>query len=128
MRVDHAAAVFVVFAFVAAGCDSDTPGGDASSRCESAPKVATEFLDVVLSPGMTLGDAVAVRSTDDDSVYIIAANVGGQPAVWFASVDNDAGVVWSVNQHAVDVSEVGKAQTGGSISDDDVEAALSCLP
>ena len=82
---------------------------------------------MVLSPGMTLGDAVAVRSTDD-SVYIIAASVDGQPAVWFASVDSDAGVVWSVNQHAVDVSEVGKAQAGRLISIDDVEAAVSCLP
>jgi hypothetical protein len=77
---------------------------------------------------MTLGDAVAVRSTDDDSVYIIAANVGGEPAVWFAGVNGEAGVVWSVNDHAVDVSEVRKAHAGGSISDDDVEAALSCLP
>jgi hypothetical protein len=60
---------------------------------------------------MTLGDAVA-----------------GEPAVWFAGVNGEAGVVWSVNDHAVDVSEVGKAHAGGSISDDDVEAALSCLP
>jgi hypothetical protein len=92
------------------------------------PDIAAEFLDAVLSPGMTLGDAVAVRSTDGDGDYITAANVGGEPAVWFAGVDGDAGVVWSVNEHAVDVSQAGKAQdAGGSISDDDVEAALSCL-
>lgn len=127
------AAVLIVFAFavVTVGCGSDTTD-DGASRCESVPELVAQYLDVVLLPGMTLEDAVAVRSADGDDRYMIAANVDGEAAVWFADADDVAGVVWSVNEHAVEVSEVAKPpDVAGSWSEDDmeaVEAARSCLP
>lgn len=127
------AVALLVTTFVVTGCGSQPSDDDASSRCEPVPRPTAQFLNDVLSPGMTLDDPVAVRMIEGHDVYIVAAKVGGQPALWVASpYDDGEGYVFSANDHAVAVSGVAnpEPEPGAIVAkyDDAFAAALACLP
>lgn len=127
------AVALLVITFVVTGCGSQPSDDDASSRCEPVPRPTAQFLNDVLSPGMTLDDPVAVRMIEGHDVYIVAAKVGGQPALWVASpYDDGEGYVLSANDHAVAVSGVAnpEPEPGAIVAkyDDAFAAALACLP
>lgn len=120
MKVALLGSLVSILALAVTGCSSDT-ASEGSSRCQALREPALEYLQAMVPSG--LDDPVYVP--DPDGTYFIAAMVDGEPALWGMS-DLDSGVVWSVNQHAADVSQIGRSRpiTG---DDDGAAEALLCV-
>ena len=110
------------------GCGGSS-SSSASDRCEPLPAAAVEHLGYALD-GKQLVNPVAVRSNDFEHVYFVAANVDGSPALWAMNGLDGYGLILSVNDHAYDVSHMGRGEgTDAHIteSDDGASEALSCV-
>src|SRR5687768_16932109 len=81
-RLSRIGALVVALTLAVVGCGGESSSEGASSRCEPLPSAAAEHLGFALSSGTRLVDPVAVRSDDFEHVYMVAARVDGQPAVW----------------------------------------------
>ena len=91
-----------------AGCGSSGNGGASEdiSRCEDLTVEAGKLLSDTLPTGSRLVDPRAVRSHDFKSVYFVAAYVDPKPALWVMNRLDGTGLIYSVNYHALDVSEM----------------------
>ena len=60
---------------------------------------------------------------------MVAANVDGEPALWVMNRLNRYGLIYSVNDHAYDVSGMGQSGYSSDTAEDDDGAAeaLSCV-
>jgi hypothetical protein len=122
----------IVLTLSVAGCGS-SGNGDASeaiARCESLTVEAGKLLEATLPSGSRLVDPVAVRSHDFTSVYFVAAYVDGEPALWVMNRLDGTGLIYSVNDHAFDVSGMGRSEDlADPITEDDDGAseALYCV-
>jgi hypothetical protein len=122
-------ASFAALAFIAGGCGSGSSSNEASSRCEPLPTEAADFLGSALDTG-TLDNPVDVRSNDFEHVYFVAAMVNGEPALWAMNRLDGSGLIFSENDHAYDVSSMGRGDTTDAHitdSDDGASDALSCV-
>ena len=80
--------------------------------------------------GKRLVGPVAVRSDDFSQVYFVAGRVAGEPALWAMNQLDGGGLIYSINQHAYDVSHMGFGEsTDAHITegDDGASEALSCV-
>jgi hypothetical protein len=129
--------VGVALIFAVSGCGgesssesaSETSGTEASSRCEPLPAAAVEHLGSALHSGKLVGP-VAVRSDDRDQLYMIAARVGGEPALWAMHRLDGSGLIVSLNDHASEVSGTIRGEdlfVPISADDDGAAEALSCV-
>lgn len=129
-RLSRIGALVAALTLAIVGCGGDSSSEGASSRCEPLPSAAAEHLGFALSSGTRLVDPVAVRSDEFEHVYMVAARVDGQPAVWAMNQLGGFGLIISVNDHAYDVSRMGR---GEDLRDpitedtDGVAEALSCV-
>ena len=126
----------VVVALAGLGCGGGVSSSEdaASSRCEPLPVAAAKHLGGALY-GARLVDPVTVRSDDEYAGWrswnIVAARVGGQSAVWAMDRLGGYSLIISINDHAYNVSHMGRGQDlRDPITEDadGVAEALSCVP
>ena len=123
--------VMTVLLVAASGCGADSADSE-SHRCVPLSAAAADALRSVLKHGLELHDPVAVRSDDylDPPIYMVAAVVDGEAALWaMTSLDGSADI-YSANDHAYSISDVGYSDpVGGAISerDDGAAEALACV-
>ena len=124
--------LIVLFVLVAVGVLANTDNSSTnsvSSRCEPLPSQAANFLGSALDSG-SLVNPVTVRSNDFSHVYFVAAMVNGEPALWAMNRLDGSGLIFSENDHAFDVSGMGRGDTTDAHvtdSDDGASDALSCV-
>ena len=112
-----------------AGCGGTDKSTSSSSRCEAMPAAAADFLESALY-GKQLVGPVAVRSDDFEHVYFVAGRVDGEPALWAMNQLDGSGLIYSINQHAYDVSHMGFGDTTDAHlteDDDGASEALDCV-
>jgi hypothetical protein len=73
------------------------------------PAAAVTHLGSALYKGDLVGP-VAVRSDDFEHVYFVAARVNGEPALWAMNRLDGSGLILSINDHAYEVSGMGKGE------------------
>jgi hypothetical protein len=126
----------VAFALAAGGCggSSDEEASEAASEspsaaCETLPKSAADFLESALY-GRQLVDPVMVPSeVGFGPVYMVAGRVEGQPALWAMDKLDGGGLIFSVNDHAYDVSNMGRSEDlrEGLRFDEETDGAAEAL-
>jgi hypothetical protein len=123
------AAIGISIAVNGSGDDDKT-----DSRCES---VNASMIDAIAEgmSGTTLSRAEAVKSGDFDSVWFIAGIVEGSnknPGLWASNdiTQARAGLIYSVNDVALEVSDWGNGTTTDaalSPNDDGAQEAIDCV-
>jgi hypothetical protein len=143
------ATMLVLAAIVSAGCDTNVDAGpadgdttDASSRCESVSRKLLHAITtgLTVSGGGSLSEAAAVRSSDFEKVWFVAAEIdgpglegSGDVGIWATNGDpsrRPSGLIFAVDAIAKEFSDWGDGSTADaqlSISDDGAQEAADCL-
>ena len=129
--------LFLLAMFTA--CDDDTGSGSTSdvSRCRSASAAAARIAEgLTVDGGGSLRYAQAVRSSEFDSVWFVAAEIDGagieadgDVGVW-ATNDLSDGLIFSVNALAREFSDWGdggRTDAAFSMANDGAEEARDCV-
>jgi hypothetical protein len=138
MTLARVGLLVVALALAASGCGgssdeaSDTTSESPSVACETLPKPAADFLESALYGKQLVGPVMVPSEVGFGAVYLVAGRVDGQPALWAMDKLDGGGLIFSVNDHAYDVSEMGRSEDlrEGLRFDESVDGgaeALACV-
>lgn len=107
------------------------------SRCRKVPRATVEARSAGVEPGLTVGEARAVRSKDFERAYFVSIELDGRGledagdvATWVTNRLKGGGSIFSVGTIANEFSDWGDGGTTDaafSLSDDGAQESQDCL-